>query len=1785
MAFNPIAVLDQVTEEYRDYIQTEFRARDAALRQRLVEALERKHFLAREPFFQAHRPFRTGKKWRQLPLDEKLAVVMEARARAFGSKEWEHAYTHQSGAIDELLSPQPRPVAVTTGTGSGKTEAFLLPVLDNALKDARNFDGKPGLTAILVYPMNALANDQRERIEAYLQESGLASAIRVEQYDRSTTANDRQRMREKPPHILLTNYMMLEYLLVRPADRDAIFANHRCRFVVLDEVHTYRGSLGANIALLIRRLRAHLEAAKQDWATAPEPALKDRRFPKLIPVGTSATIKSVKEGADPAVARAERDQAVREFFARLVGVDDTSAIQVFSEELQVQTVPADAAYPPAPMAGLKVDPADAESVRLAACNLADVAENTPVEEAARRCRLLWDLNRWLVRAPLSLEQLAERVKAEVPQRKDAPLDDVIDEVHAALLVGTALPDGAPNVLRLRVHRFFRGGWRFHRCLNPHCGQLQPMGEEQCAECGSRTAPLLLCRSCGADYVALDGIPGKELSPAQISQSTDQRGWLVYEPARFNDAINTDDDDDDDDDNGNGASSARQSNGKKGKAGAPAATPARPKGTLDGKLNYGTLEFSTDAAATGTPVMLSQSTKRCLCCGGSAGSHPVITRVEMGTSAAVKVLAEGVVESLHEANQGRDGYDGKDRLLIFADSRQDAAHQARFIQFTGRYDRMRQRVYSLLKQHGPLKVQQVVELLGEMAIATRDNPYLPEDPDVVVKGEQRDRVRAWEEAPVIDQLAANANYRGTLINLGLVEVRYADLNEYVKQKGAALCQQLGILPEQLEHICRCVLDEMRTHSAFSRPMLRYHPAYVGCPEKLRAGEWERSVKSPAGYACDGQGRPCRWVDPHTVPPGVRVRSIARREGGKGRPPAVQRMVETLVKRFGGTPHGPDDAVCVVEFLRLGNYVIPVELFGFNRQIRLLQVNSEEAELLLATEQSRARCEVCLRPVAGALVGAPCPRCHGCVRPWPADEFCASRAVRRVQQGTVVPLSAGEHTAQVPAVVRKDLEQQFKGEVQSSLNVLACSPTLEMGIDVGGLEAVAMRNIPPRPDNYAQRGGRAGRRARVGLVVGYANRRPHDQYFYDHPDEMIAGEVPTPTFSLANRDVLLRHAAAIAFGAADPGLAGQMGAYVSVDGQIQQEVVDALKGAVAAKRDHAAKLAIQAFGPQLAAADITEAGLKDYLAGLDGRIQDVMDRTAKQVQELRQSIKIFAEKLNQQQAAIRASNLIKRLLGIRDEHQSSDRDADDRSAGYPLRRFAEFGILPGYEFPTEPAALRLLSDEYEDDPVTTDRRFGIGQFQPEAPVFARTKRWRVSGIDVSSPWNPRVEGPSWQYMVCPDCSLRYRVPDHQTCPRCGNHDTGKDLPAVEYGGFVATRNEAPVMLEEDRFAARDLVRVYPQWNGTLAKRWTVGEGWNLQLRRGETVNWLNEGPMPTAAEAKAGNCLHDEGLGYTPCGMCGRLLSFSPTAHTGKTDPHGHAASCPRKGQPPVRVAIATSRNIETLRLIVPVPAPDTTNPLSVEAILAWGRSLGEALLAGVQHVYMIDDDELAFEFEGPWTRLMDGKRATFVSLTFTDPTVGGSGYLKRVAAELDIVAEHALLHLDHPDCETACYRCLKAYGNQRHHKLLQWPLAVPTLEVLKEAAPAVCSAGFPDDPTPWLEAYAEGVGSPLELKFWRLFQKHGFSPAKQLEIRLVPGAPAVSIADFGVEAARLAIYVDGASVHVGHRLRRDRIIRQRMREIRPPWRVVELRAVDLARGEVLVRDLMDIAGNQPGDGSA
>jgi len=155
--------------------------------------------------------------------------------------------------------------------------------------------------------------------------------------------------------------------------------------------------------------------------------------------------------------------------------------------------------------------------------------------------------------------------------------------------------------------------------------------------------------------------------------------------------------------------------------------------------------------------------------------------------------------------------------------------------------------------------------------------------------------------------------------------------------------------------------------------------------------------------------------------------------------------------------------------------------------------------------------------------------------------------------------------------------------------------------------------------------------------------------------------------------------------------------------------------------------------------------------------------------------------------------------------------------------------------------------------------------------------------------------------------------------------------------------------------------------------------------------------------------------------------------------------------------------------------------------------------------------------------------------------------------------------------------LKSYQNQRFHDSLRWPQVIDALEELAHVVPKSrrLETGDVEDPSPWLEAYEAGVGSPLELKFLKLFEQHGFNPQKQVPVGPSDSESPISVADFAVPERRLAIYIDGAAFHTGERYRRDRFIRRRLREADPPWTIEELRATDLGQGALLVERLREV----------
>lgn len=280
----PFGAVEKIKENYQRFIETSFPIKDPLLQQEFQRLIQEEHLLWQEPYVSLSRPYRSGKTLKHL-VDEGSLGKQITTVPFFHAPNPANAglYEHQRKAIQRLstfAAHQPQNTIIATGTGSGKTEAFLIPIIDHCLRTR-----EPGIQAIIVYPMNALANDQLTRLRGLLRGTGVTfgrytgdtQSKRIDGNENipEEERSDREQIQRDPPQILLTNYTMLEYLLVRQSDRQ-MFLKTPPRFLVLDEIHTYVGILGAEVACLIRRFKEHAKIPAE----------------QICCVGTSATLMS-----------------------------------------------------------------------------------------------------------------------------------------------------------------------------------------------------------------------------------------------------------------------------------------------------------------------------------------------------------------------------------------------------------------------------------------------------------------------------------------------------------------------------------------------------------------------------------------------------------------------------------------------------------------------------------------------------------------------------------------------------------------------------------------------------------------------------------------------------------------------------------------------------------------------------------------------------------------------------------------------------------------------------------------------------------------------------------------------------------------------------------------------------------------------------------------------------------------------------------------------------------------------------------------------------------------------------------------------------------------------------------------------------------------------------------------------------------------------------------------------------------------------------------------------------
>ena len=1031
-------------------------------------------------------------------------VLDEHTGRIFRSDDGEPLllYLHQAQAIARATSGQN--FIVTTGTGSGKSLCFFIPIVDAIIKARRA--GAPRTTkAIIVYPMNALANSQVKEIAKFIDQAvGLPDGFKpvVSRYTGQESHAEREAIAENPPDILLTNYMMAELLLTRQDEVDAKVIENASglEFIVLDELHTYRGRQGADVAVLVRRLRDRCAGG-----TNP------------VCIGTSATM--IPEDQEEGAAEKAVSAVARRLFGAEFGADS-----VIDESLRRATD----------------DSLDLEWARK---GLADtLSRSLPKkldDETLRRHPLaVWtelavglDDERKLKRKkPVSLKDAAETLAEDsgVDRKKCA-------KVLKKFFAKASLPEdqrggtGKGSFLAFKLHRFISGAGDVFTTLADQPRTVLFDGQrEDPKEPGVRLYPTRFCRVCGQEY--------------HVVAKTENEGAVSFLPRSIDETPLDDEDsdiggylcpipEDSDDFAFDGEARGYPENWLKDANGVARLSPNRRKRAPQPWLIAANGEHAEDGRRF---WFIPGKFGFCLQCKDEPNPH---TRERNklaglsgeGRSSATTQLVSSALQWMGQPDNQVP--ETKRKLLGFTDNRQDAALQSGhfndFLFVTLLRGAVLRSVMDaseagLTEDEFGLKVARALGF-------TRDNSdaltHWMLDPSArpVIRDEAQRTLGKVLAHRVWSDLRRGWRYTNPNLSiLELIDVEYAGLDEIAAdgERMDSVLSGLGAKEEgERAGVLKTLLDAMIEGQAVNTEALDLTVLDGVALKSRNLLRWPWSFDAKE----EPQGRTSLLLGA----PGRNVLSLSEertvlRAGHNSR--VAQKINKSSVI---GRKLGKDDYLEFLEkllaLLQDEGLVVPADV---GRGMKGWRLNPAGVRLIpgRALKEDEARGNKYFLGLYRSI----------------ADDLAKG-------QSAYWGLEGREHTAQVSQERREWREWRFRygdedleslgdserrdemrmsGESDQFLPALFCSPTMELGVDISTLNAVYLRNVPPTPANYVQRAGRAGRSGQAAAVLTYcASGSPHDQYFFDRRDDMVSGAVRLPALDITNEELVRSHMHAV------------------------------------------------------------------------------------------------------------------------------------------------------------------------------------------------------------------------------------------------------------------------------------------------------------------------------------------------------------------------------------------------------------------------------------------------------------------------------------------------------------------------------------------------------------------------------------------------------------------------------------------------------------------------------------
>jgi hypothetical protein len=1419
----------------------------------------------------------------------------------------------------------------------------------------------------------------------------------------------RAEMLETPPHVLVTNYAMLEHLLLLPKNA-RLFAGNALEFIVLDEIHSYSGAQATEVALLLRKLRVRHGAGRE-----------------IQCVGTSASLSH----------DSDQGAKIRRFAGDLFGVEFGPPITAkrVQHQLLIMGDP-NAALSASAWAGMH----EALRALREAVQLTVTQWNTEISGRSLPCilpvgkDLQAALCDWLAGDPtlreasrllseqrfLGFSELAGRLyPSTFPDAAESALMGLI------ALGGFARPNaGGYPLLPARYHFFANGiedatvAMATKRESPDHYRDLRLARVFRDKDSNRERYRLLTCRRCGEIY--LEGFESAALGrfighrPAH-SGSNWRRSVVWLKPK---DRMLQDPDQEEEPRIAAIRCFIHPEDGRICDQISPDDCPDEWIETVRADLK------SPDNEDDARDHWMST----CTSCGASEQTE-IVTPFHPGDQAMSEVIAEVLYAHLPEGKPNAWKLPGRGRsLLVFSDNRQDAAFFAPSFQRRHEEIMIRRAVWEVLKGAGDGQLVPLKDLAAGLCERPEIKRGLLDAFGLPLREDDRATAILGR---LLGEFCLPGGARNCLEDLALIQVEYgSSLAEAVTESG--LGKLFGAQEERALALCTWVLDVMRRNRAIRMPLgLRANDEFYW-------GPYAQEGRAFSLFPIEG----IRFrIIPATRPNGTPFRNrFSQFLGEKLRLTNWQALVKDLWQLL----QDPDQGL-----------LVPIESGAPG-----IVLNHGRMRMTLVPPDAVKRCSECGFNTA-MDIGELCPQfgCEGRLVKVTREEVEVERQTSHyrflyTQLKSLHSAVASEHTAALSPALREQVERDFK---EGRVNVLSCSTTMEMGIDLGDLEGVFLRNVPPDIANYQQRAGRAGRRAQAAPVsVTYARNRRFDQIVFSTADQFLRREPRVPFVHLANRRLFLRHQYSILLSGflthVVPGESsvqiGQLFGLSRISGTEEDptpDQPDLVEFGEDAERRFQQRL--HAWFEQPDAAECLELAVR-----LEQLVRPALS------EERRNDL--YAEPVALRDALLTELTAIAAEFGQRhrfyyqqyrtlSEGQRTDLRQQGRAnralrmafrwSMQPLINFlSRFGVIPTYSFPVNNICLEILTGRQQrgsapwsnDLQLDRDARLGIVEYAPGAEVIARGRVWTSRGVG----YYPKHFMPERYYKTCDACrnvlisESADLVP--LSCPKCQTPMAGMSRPFIEPRSFVTSitesegkepgprRNRPPSAMEAQ------LVSAAPE--ESFRELAVPGVDWAVQDAKTGTMLVVNRG----------------KGSGFKRC-RCGYTEAVPRGNHQFRLPSHRQ----PYTGQDctyqehykPQDFAHEFRTDVLQIRFDQPVLAPPELAEAEVTSFKNdIARTITEAMRLALAERIDIEEREVSATFR--W-RLGFGPEVVIF-----DTVPGGAGYVgmffeKHPGRDL-LVAAKRILECPQ-DCTSGCRHCLCTYSNQffwdefRRREALAW----------------------------------------------------------------------------------------------------------------------------------------------------